>query len=76
VQLPPPQVDRFPTGVIAQAAPIFILPDATRTPLRTLPAGTSVRILEEKGDWIRIEFIDAQFGRRVGYVERKFVQLR
>jgi hypothetical protein len=62
--------------VIAEATPAFILPDATRTPLRTLPAGTTVRILEEKGDWVQVEFNDPQYGRRVGYVQRRFVQLR
>ena len=73
---PPPVPDRVPTGVISEAAPVFVLPDATRTPLRTLAAGTSVRILEEKGDWVRVEFNDQQYGRRVGYVERRFVELR
>jgi opacity protein-like surface antigen len=64
------------TGVIVESAPAFLLPDAKRTPLRTLPAGTSVRILEEAGDWIRVEFKDPQFGARVGYVQRRFVQVR
>jgi hypothetical protein len=70
---PRPRVDG---GVIVESAPVFLLPDATRTPLRTLPAGTSVRVLEEKGDWVRIEFRDAQYGARVGFVQRKFVQVR
>ena len=54
-QAPPPS-GASPTGVITAAAPVFLLPDATRTPLRTLPAGTAVKILEEKGNWIRVEF--------------------
>ena len=62
--------------MITASAPVFLLPDATMTPLRTLTAGTSIRILEEKGDWIRIEFRDNQYGARVGYVQRKFVQVR
>jgi hypothetical protein len=41
-----------------------------------LPAGTAVRILEDKGDWVRVEFNDQQYGRRVGFVERKYVQIR
>ncbi len=60
-------------GVITDAAPVFLYPDATRTPLRTLAAGTSVRILEETPEWVRIEFTD-NFGVRVGYVQRKFVR--
>lgn len=71
-----PEVQRTPEGVITQAAPVFILPDATRTPLRTLSAGMTVRVLEEKGDWVRVEWNDSQYGRRVGYVQRKFVTRR
>ena len=70
--VPEPAAD----GVIVEAAPVFLLPDATRTPLRILQPGTSVRILEETTDWVRVEFQDVQFGRRVGYVQRKFVQTR
>jgi hypothetical protein len=67
---------RLDGGVIVATAPVFLLPDSTRTPLRTLTAGTIVRILEEKGDWVRIEFRDTQYGARVGFVQRKFVQVR
>lgn len=77
--VPPPPIAvpaLLPEGVIAEAAPVFLLPDAARTPLRTLPAGTTVSILEAKGDWVRIEFNDIQYGRRVGYVQRRFVQMR
>lgn len=73
---PPPALPRradLEAGVITAAAPVFLLPDAQRTPLRTLPAGTSVRILQETPEWVRIEFTD-QFGVRVGYVQRKFVR--
>ena len=72
----PTRSGRLDSGVITAAAPVFLLPDATRTPLRTLAAGTSIRIMEEKGDWVRIEFRDNQYGARVGYVQRKFVQVR
>jgi hypothetical protein len=42
--------------------------DAKRTPLRTAAVGTSLRVLENNGEWLRVEFQDPQFGRRVGYV--------
>ena len=70
--LPPRKID-LEAGVITDAAPVFLYPDAQRTPLRTLPAGTSVRILEETSEWVRIEFSDS-FGNRIGYVQRKFVR--
>lgn len=72
----PARSSRLDGGVILETAPVFLLPDATRTPLRTLAAGTSVRVLEEKGDWVRIEFRDNQYGARVGFVQRKYVQVR
>ena len=68
--------ERLPEAVITEPTPVYLLPDATRVPLRTLPAGTPVRILQEKGDWLQVEFTDSQYGRRVGYVQRKFVQPR
>jgi len=70
--LPPSKID-LESGVITEAAPVFLYPDAKRTPLRTLAAGTTVRILEETPDWVRIEFVD-NFGARIGYVQRKFVR--
>jgi hypothetical protein len=60
-------------GVIIDAAPIYLLPDIKRTPLRTLTPGIVVRILEETGDWFRVEFRDPQVGPRVGYVQRRHV---
>lgn len=70
--LPQKRID-LESGVIIETAPVFLYPDTQRTPLRTLPAGTSVRILEETPEWMRIEFTDS-FGNRVGYVQRKFVR--
>ena len=61
-------------GVVIEAAPIYLLPDARRTPLRTLAPGIVVRILEETGDWFKVEFRDQQFGPRVGYVQRRHVE--
>jgi opacity protein-like surface antigen len=62
------------SGVLTIAAPVYLLPDATRTPLRVVEAGTAVNILEEVEGWYRIEFRDPQFGSRVGYVQSKFVR--
>ena len=62
------------TGTITVEAPVFLLPDRTRVPLRVLEAGTGVRILEDIEGWVRIEFRDPQFGTRVGYVEARFVR--
>lgn len=63
-------------ATIVSAAPVYLRPDRQRVPLRTLETGTAVRVLEEAGDWLRIEFRDPQFGPRMGFVERKFVRIR
>ena len=49
--------------------------DATAEPLRILEAGTSVKILAEIDDWVRIEFYDRLLGPRVGHVQRKYLRL-
>ena len=63
------------TAVTAAAAPVFVLPDPERTPLRTLPPGTRLRVLREQGEWLRVEFDDPWWGPRVGYIEKKFVDI-
>lgn len=63
------------TAVTAASAPVFILPDTERTPLRTLPPGTRLRVLREQVDWLRVEFDDPWWGPRVGYVEKKLVEM-
>jgi hypothetical protein len=63
------------TAITATSAPVFVLPDATRTPLRVLAPGTRLRVLREQGDWLRVEFEDPRWGRRVGYIERKNIDM-
>ncbi len=56
-------------------APVYLLADDTRKPLRVLPAGTSLSVLRIEGDWVQVTFQDAQFGRRTGWIQREFVKL-
>jgi hypothetical protein len=72
-QAPPPGT--FATAVLTADAPVFLRPDSSLTPLRQLPSNTRLRVLEEAGDWLRVEFDDRQFGRRVGYVQRSSVRV-
>ena len=63
-------------AVVTVNAPIFLLPDASRIPLRVAAAGTRVRVLDEQPEgWVKVEFTDPQFGPRVGFVETKFVKI-
>jgi opacity protein-like surface antigen len=63
------------SGAVAAAAPVYLLPDATRTPLRTLPAGTVVRIGEVREDWVQVTFNDGALGARTGWMERRYVTI-
>jgi hypothetical protein len=60
--------------VVIADAPIFLLPDSTREPLRVAKQGSALRLIEQAGDWDRIEFQDPEYGRRVGYIQTKFAQ--
>ena len=64
------------TGVLTTSAPVYLFPDATRTPLTILKAGTTVRIRGRQGDWYRVEFRDARFGERTGYVAASNLQVQ
>lgn len=63
-------------ALVATAAPVYLLPDATRTPLRTLPVGVALTILQRQGDWLQVTFEDAQLGRRTAWIEAKAVRIR
>ena len=65
-----------PTGMVTTNAPVFLFPDAARTPLTTLTKGTTVRVIQRQGDWYRIEFRDAQFGNRIGYIRAESLTLQ
>ena len=65
---------RTATGVVIADAPIMLLPDATRKPLRLVAAGTPLIILEDGPEWLHVRFRDPDYGLRNGYVEAKFVR--
>jgi len=62
-------------ATVTVAAPIYLYPDRNRTPLRVADAGTAVVIIKTEGDWYLVEFQDPQYGRRQGYIERRFVEV-
>jgi hypothetical protein len=70
------QPSRLDRAIVTEDAPITLLPDASRTPLRIAARGTSLVILAEEGDWIQVRFQDPQYGPRVGYVEKKYVSIQ
>jgi opacity protein-like surface antigen len=70
------QVPSGDSAVVSVSAPIFLRPDATRTPLRTLAPDTPLTVLNRQGDWLQVTFEDRQLGRRTGWIEARFVRIR
>jgi len=63
-------------ATVTSVAPIFLMPDARRTPLRTAAPNTRLRVLEEGPDgWVKVEFRDPQFGTRIGFIEARHIRI-
>ena len=60
-------------ATVTTNAPIYVEPRESQTPLRVAAVGTRLRVLAEAGEWIQVEFQDPKYGRRVGYIARRFV---
>jgi hypothetical protein len=63
------------TGTVTVDAPMFLLPDATRTPLVIIPAGTVVKLLNNEGDWYQVIFRDSFLGDRTGYIRTASIRV-
>jgi hypothetical protein len=63
------------TAVVMEDAPIYVLPDTTRVPLRVVAVNTLLRVVEDAGEWYRVEFQDPQYGIRTGYIQAKQVRV-
>jgi hypothetical protein len=61
-------------ATVTTAAPILLEPGA-QTSLRVAKVGTALKVLQEEGEWVEVEFNDPQFGRRVGWVQKKLIQI-
>jgi Zn-dependent protease with chaperone function len=53
---------------LIEPAPLFLLPDRTRTPLVTIEQGATVIFLGSEGQFYRVEYRDRYVGLRTGYV--------
>ena len=62
------------SGVVIADAPIFLLPDATRVPLRVAAKGTTLVLVQDGPEWIQVQFQDPQLGLRQGYIQAKYLQ--
>lgn len=62
-------------AIVTNVAPIFLLPDAARQPLRVAAVGTTLNVQKEDGDWVQVEFADPQWGPRIGWIQAKFIHI-
>ena len=62
-------------AVTLVATPVFVLPDATRVPLRVFEPNTRLKVMRQNGPWLRIEFQHPRYGRSEGYIETKNVRI-
>jgi hypothetical protein len=62
------------TAVVTTEAPIFLKPGA-KTPLRVVPVGTRLEVLDQAGTWVQVAFADPQWGRRVGWVQATLIRV-
>jgi hypothetical protein len=65
------------TATVQQDAPIYVTstPAANLAPLRIAAVGTILNVLGQEGEWLRVEFEDPQWGRRVGWVQKQRVRV-
>ena len=63
------------TATVTQNAAIYVRAEVAPTPLRVAAPGTKLRVLQDNGEWLPVEFGDPQFGRRVGWLQRQNVTL-
>src|SRR5205085_3476330 len=63
-------------AAVLENAPVFLLPDATRLPLRIAQAGSQVRVIQQSRDWSTVQFQDPDFGLRTGYIQSRFLRVQ
>ena len=73
--LPAPVTAQDRLAVVTTPAPIYLLPDLKRIPLRVLDVREHLRVRRNEGEWLWVDFQDVQFGVRTGYIQAKFVEL-
>src|SRR6266498_571602 len=59
---------------VISPAPIFVAPGAAQ-PLVVAQAGTLLEVIRTEGPWLNVAFKDERYGRRIGYIQAKYVRL-
>ena len=61
-------------AVIANA-PIYVTAVETQTPLRVAQVGTTLQVVADQGEWLQVAFNDPLWGRRIGWIQKKNVNV-
>jgi hypothetical protein len=63
------------TATIVATAPVFGSPNANQAPLRVAKEGSVLLVIDTNAEWTQVAFQDPEFGRRVGYVQTKYIRI-
>src|SRR5262245_17546415 len=63
------------TATVTATAPVFGSPNANQSPLRVAREGSALLPIDTSPEWTQVEFQDPDLGRRVGYVQTKYVRI-
>jgi hypothetical protein len=61
------------SATVRENAPIHQSNSTSLLPMRVAAPGTVLKVTEDHGDWLKIQYNDPTWGVRVGWVQRKFV---
>ena len=70
-----PAYAQAPRAIVLESAPIVLVPEQGRQPLRVAAAGSVLTFLKEENGWSQVQFQDPQFGLRTGRVQDRFVRV-
>jgi hypothetical protein len=63
-------------AVVTVAAPIFAEPSEQHEPLRVAKEGSVLRFIDQTAEWTHVEFQDPESGRRMGFIQTRFIRLQ
>jgi hypothetical protein len=62
-------------AIATVATPIMFDATTARPPLRVAAIGTSFVVTHDLGEWLEVQYLDPQFGLRIGYVRKANVKI-
>jgi len=63
------------TATTIATVPVFGNPNANQAPLRVAKEGSVMLLVTTNAEWTQVEFQDPEYGRRVGYVQTRWLRI-